>query len=123
MVKEKNEKTSEPEVSVTEEKNTKETHVVVEMPEEVVIKLVQENLVKNYETLVWLFNASTSIAAGLWVAFITVEPRWFTSLFFSAAGITVLSIVLIVLIIINRKSVFSNPVRKRMRITEFHKVF
>lgn len=102
-------------------KKAGETHVVVEMPGEVVIKLVQENLVKTYETLVWLFNASSSLAVGLWTAFFTTEWKVPSSLFFSALAFSIMSVVLVFLMIKNRKAVFAEPIRKKLKITEFHK--
>ena len=120
MSKEKTEKNLEPEIP-GEGSKAEETHVVVEMPEEVVIKLVQENLVKTYENLVWLFNAASSLAVGLWTAFFTTELKIPSSLFFSALAFTIMSLVLIVLMVKNRRAVFANPVRKRLKITEFHR--
>jgi len=121
MAKEKNERyspTNEPELR---DKKGTETHVVVEMPEEVVIKLVPENLVRNYDMLTWLFNASSSISVGLWTAFVTTDMKLLSSLFFSGLAFTIMSLVLLVLIRKNRKKTFSDPVRKKLKISEFHR--
>ncbi|MCX6723702.1 MAG: hypothetical protein NT155_00830 [Candidatus Staskawiczbacteria bacterium] len=101
--------------------NNKETNVVLEMPEEVVIKLVQENLVKDYELLIWLFNASITIAASLWTAFYTLNVGIRSSPFFSSVAFSIFSIVLIYLIWKNRKKVFSISTRKILKISDFNK--
>lgn len=101
--------------------NSNETNVVVEMPEEVVIKLVQENLVKDYELLIWLFNASITIAASLWTAFYTLNVGIKSSLFFSSVAFSIFSIVLIYLIWKNRKKVFSSFTRKILKFSDFSK--
>lgn len=103
------------------ENNDEETSVVLEMPEEVVVKLVQENLVRDYELLIWLFNASITIAASLWTAFYTLNPGIKSSLFFSSVAFSLFSIILIFLIRNNRKKVFSSSVRKKVKISDFNR--
>ncbi len=98
-----------------------ETDVVVEMPKEAVIKLVQENLVKNYELLIWLFNVSTPIMTALWTAFFTLSAGWKSSLFFSSTAFTILSLVLGFFIWHNRKRTFSDSVHKKIKISDIGK--
>lgn len=100
--------------------DNEETTIVVEMPKEAVIKLVQENLVKNYELLIWLFNISTPIATALWTAFFTLSNGWRSSLFFSSLAFTIFSMVLIILICINRKKIFSESVRRKIKISKIN---
>lgn len=95
-----------------------ETDVVVEMPKEAIIKLVQENLVKSYEMLIWLFNISTPIATGLWTAFFTLSVGWKSSLFFSSIAFTVFSLALGFFIWQNRKKTFSSSVKKKIKISD-----
>lgn len=94
----------------------KETDIVLETPQEIIITLVPENLVKNYELALIIFNVSTPVATALWTAYFTIGGR---SLLLSSSAFTLLSVSLFLLMITNRKKAFSTFVKKRMELSNF----
>ncbi len=94
----------------------RETDVILETPKEIMITLVPENLVKNYELLLILFNVSTPIATALWTAYLTIGGM---SLLLSSGAFTLLSVFLLILIVIKRKNAFSDFVRKKTKFSDF----
>ena len=101
--------------------NREEPKLILETPREVIVKLVQENLVRNYELPMWLFNVSTPIATALWTAFFTIKAEKSLPLFFSSVAFTIASLALFYIIIKNRKETFSDSVKKSIRISDLIK--
>lgn len=100
----------------------KEAELILETPREVVVKLVQENSVKNYELLIWLFNVSTPIATALWTAFFTINAEEKSlPLFFSSVAFSVFSLALLYFIVKNRKKTYSDSIRTSTKISDLIK--
>lgn len=88
----------------------KETMIIVEIPEEVKIKLVPANDLKYYELFQWLAIILLPIASGFWTAYITTGKE--SELKLSAIIFSAISILFITLAIWQRIKIFCSSVSK-----------
>lgn len=110
-----------------EEKNKEEkpkgiknnTKVVVSMPDEVKIELVQANELRHYELFQWLVALLLPVAAGFWTAYFTGEKK--PELLWSAVIFTLLSGVFVFLAVWYRKKVFHGSIRMYAELDSFRK--
>jgi len=97
----------------------RETKVILQMPNEIEIELVQANELKHYELFQWLVTLLLPIAVGFWTAYFTGNKR--PELFWSALVFTVVSGLFVYLAYKYRRKVFSGSIRKGASLDLFKK--
>lgn len=97
----------------------RETKVIVQMPNEIEIELVQANELKHYELFQWLVALLLPIAVGFWTAYFTGNKR--LELFWSALVFLVISGLFGFLAYRYRKKVFSGSIKKGASLDLFKK--
>ena len=94
-----------------------ETRVVIKMPAEIKIDLVQANELKHYELFQWLVILLLPIASGFWTAYFTNGKK--AELLWSALAFTVISLLFVVLAYWYRKKVFQGNIQKTTTLDNF----
>jgi len=99
------------------DKPNRETEVIVEMPNEVEVSLVQANELRHYELFQWLVAILLPIAVGFWTAYFTGNRV--KELLWSALIFTAISAVFVLLAFIYRKKVFHGSIKKVAYLDSF----
>ena len=97
--------------------NGTDTKIIIGMPNEVEITLVQANELRHYELFQWLVTLLLPIAVGFWTAYFTGIRN--SELFWSASVFTVVSILFVILAYEYRKKVFRGSIKKVATLNSF----
>lgn len=97
--------------------NSEETKVIIGLPGEVEVDLVQANELKHYELFQWLVVLLLPVAVGFWTAYFTGNEN--QELFWSASVFTGISILFIILSFNYRKKVFRGSIKRIATLDSF----
>jgi len=100
--------------------NESDTEIIIGMPDEVEISLVQANELKHYELFQWLVTLLLPIAVGFWTAYFTGIKN--PELLWSALVFTGISILFVILAYKYRKKVFRGSIKKVATLDSFKSV-
>jgi len=94
-----------------------ETKVIVLMPNEIEIELVQANELRHYELFQWLVVLLLPVAVGFWTAYFTGDGK--PELLWSASVFTIISGLFIFSAYKYRKKVFHGTIKKIASLNSF----
>lgn len=100
--------------------NESDTKIIVGMPNEVEISLVQANELRHYELFQWLVTLLLPIAVGFWTAYFAGIKN--QELLWSASVFTGISILFVILAYEYRKKVFKGSIKKVATLNSFKSV-
>ena len=97
--------------------SNRKTKVIIGLPSDIEIELVQANELKLYELFQWLVVILLPVAVGFWTAYLTVDKA--ANLFWSALAFSGLSALFVILAFLRRKKVFRGSVKKTAYLDSF----
>ncbi len=103
-----------PNSNFTGEEN--DTKVILLLPNEIVIKMVQANELKHYEIFTWLTGLFFAAAIGFWTAYMA-NPQ--NALLWSACVFSIFTIVFLVVAVYYRSQVYHKSVKRSASFRDF----